>query len=144
MTHSRSVLGAFALAMTLLTSSSAFAFGGFAAIVVDTTNGAWGCSFGSSSQEEADAVALSFCPKCVNAIKKTNAKDGWVALATGDQKHIGLSKFHGDQTSAEQSAIDECGGEAFHCKVIRSTSSFVSIKNIDGIKPAPKAPAQPN
>ena len=123
------------VAFGLFASTSAFAYGGFAAIVYDSETGAWGSYHGAYSQQEAVNQALGNCSKCGNAVHQNVAYNGWVALARGNDMHWGTAGVHTDQGGAEQSAFDNCGGAANGCQIIRSTSSYVNYPDQDGTRP---------
>ena len=113
----------------------AFAYGGYCSIAFDTVLNSWGSSHGSLSAVEAHRGALASCKHCGRSIRQTWAMNGWVALALGKHHRWGLSTRHRDRRAAEISAIKNCGGSAYECAVVRSTSSFIKSPDIEGVLP---------
>jgi hypothetical protein len=130
--------------LVMLASTSAFADGGWAAIVFNPTTGSWGSSHGSYSRQDAENAALGFCgADCAgvdavaleggqSGLKETYVYNGWVAYATGDNGHWATSGIHDSQYDAEETAYTNCGGQTDNCGIIRSTSSFSYQADVDG------------
>ena len=144
----KSLIGKILGLATLLTlaASSAFAYGGAVAIVFNPQTGVYGSYHGGSSRYDAEANALAECGNnCygtdVNSlenrltnVRETWALNGWVALAKGNNGVFGTSGMHDSEYDAEQSALNNCGGAANGCYVVRSTSSFANYPDVDGVR----------
>lgn len=135
----------------LAASSQAFAYGGFASIVFNPATGAWGSFHGAASRQDADATALNLCgADCAGVdvaslennqspLRATWANNGWVALARGDNGHWGTAGVHDSQQDAEQAALNNCGGYANGCYIVRSLASYVDADDVSGTDTSPAA-----
>src|ERR1700733_9835233 len=106
-------------ALCLLASSSAFAYGGYVAIVFNPATGTFGAYHGASSRADAEVDAISECGANCNidlgslesmqaAVRETWAFNGWVALAKGDNNVYATAGVHDSEYDAESSALNNC------------------------------------
>jgi hypothetical protein len=128
----------------LLASTSAFADGGWAAIVFNPQTGAWGSSHGSYTRQDAENNAMAFCGSdCAgvsasqletgqSSLKETYVLNGWIAYSTGTNGNFGTAGVHDSQYDAENAAYNNCGGAANDCQVTRSLSSYSYQGDVDG------------
>ena len=120
-----------------LVSTAAFANGPAVAIVYNPNTGVFGAYHGASNRQSAEQGALNACGGSCTGVSvyalenrqsvliETWSLGGWVALARGHNNSTwGTSGFHNSQRDAEQSALNNCGGPAAGCYILRSLSSF--------------------
>ena len=130
--------------LMILVSTSAFAWGGRAAIVFNPRTGGWGSVHGFNTRVGSEEGAMKNCPSCggvdayalengQSGLKETFVYNGWVALAKGNGVW-GTGGQHDTEYDAEQSALANCGGEANGCYIIRSLSSYDYQEDIDGVR----------
>lgn len=139
--------------LVMLASTSAFADGGWAAIVFNPSTGSWGSAHGFTARQDAENAAMGFCGNdCAgvdaatleagqSGLKETYVYNGWVAYAAGDNGHWATSGIHDSQYDAEETAYTNCGGQTNNCQVVRSLSSFTYQDDIDGTNINDEAPA---
>jgi hypothetical protein len=127
-----------------LGASTAFGFGGSAAIVYNPTTHAYGSYHGANSRLDAETGALANCgASCAgidayaleagtSGLHETWATNGWAAFSINGTGRWGGSGIHDSQSDAENSAYNNCGGAAANCYILRSLSSYVDYPDQDG------------
>jgi hypothetical protein len=135
-----------------LGASTAFGFGGAAAIVYNPITHAFGSYHGASTRFDAETAALENCgADCAgidayaleagtSGLHETWAYNGWAAFSINGTGRWGGSGIHDSQSDAESSAYNNCGGAADNCYILRSLSSYVDYPDQDGDDPS-QAPA---
>ena len=127
--------------VSLLSSASAYAYGGYVAIIFDRQNGTnYGAYHGSYSQQDALFNARRYVGRPIppGYEGQTWAHNGWVALAASHNGHTGTATgdfSHSSESAAEWDAIRNCqlnGGAG--CYIVRSEASFDYQPDQQGIK----------
>jgi hypothetical protein len=130
-------------------ASTAFGYGGAVAIVYNPQTHGFGSYHGASTREDAETQALAECgADCAGVdaatlesgtsiLKETWAINGWVALSINGTGRWGGSGVHDNQSDAETSAYNNCGGADKNCYILRSVSSFTDSVDVDGDEPTP-------
>jgi hypothetical protein len=132
-------------ALCLMASSSAFAYGGFAAIVFNPATGSYGAYHGANDRQDAELDAMSYCggncsidlgslESMQASVRETWAYNGWVALAKGDNNVYATAGIHDSEYDAEQSALNNCYARTNNCYIVRSMASYVNFPDVDGVK----------
>ena len=132
-----------------LGASTAFGYGGAAAIVYNPQTQAWGSYHGANTRADAETQALANCgASCAGVdaatlesgqsnLKETWVTNGWVALSINGTGRWGTGGVHDNQADVENAAYNNCGGAVDNCYILRSTSSYVNAPDVDGDEPAP-------
>jgi hypothetical protein len=122
----------------------------YAAIAYSESTGAWGYAYDNPSRDIAEILAKRRCrerdPLATDALPVGFVRNGWVALALGENGAWGAGYSHGDgatNTAAKKMALDECLKRSKTARLVICVCSLDRRPELFDEQGRPKVHAEP-